>query len=55
MFRFDERCCVFASLVLDAFARVVGFVSLLVWLGCFVSLLFYQVFLCRADAPFLYF
>ena len=35
MFRFVERCCVFASLVMGAFARVVGFVGLLVWVGLF--------------------
>ena len=41
MFRFVERCCVFASLVLGAFARVVGFVGLpvLVGLFCFSAVL----------------
>ena len=37
MFRYVERCCVFASLVLCVCARVVGFVGLLVLVGllCF--------------------
>ena len=53
MFHFDERCCVFASLVLVAFARVVGFVGLLVWLGCLFLCCFIRCF-CVGLMPLSY-
>ena len=50
-FRLVEPCCVFASLVLVASARAMGFDLLLVWLGCFVFLLFIRWF-CVGLMPF---
>ena len=49
-----ERCCVFASLVLVAFARVVGLVVLLVWLGCIVFLCCFIRWFCVGLKPLSY-